>query len=172
MAKPLSLYIGSIEIPQTFLLIDQSYTKLSAYDDQRMADGALYRRTHWSGKLSSSITVEGTDASALNGIDFDDYLLLKCVAPLGITKNSTTITLPTARRSDTGAEPYAKAYVSGTWTECSVSLASDTLTITPVAGATNYRAFYYPQFNAFFQQPEESFSQGIVSSWSITCEEI
>lgn len=176
MAATPSLFIGSIEIPQTFVEISQTYGNLRGSADTRMADGSLYRRTHWSGKMTSEISVSGVSASSLDGIDFDSSHLLKCVTPIGVispTVNFTTANGNPLLKNRQDVNAYGKAFVGSRWVDTTNASYNGTdLVLNSVAGATMYKAFYHPQFTALFQDPTEDFSGGVISSWSITCEEI
>lgn len=170
----LSLFIGSAEIPQTFINIQQTYSTLSARTDTRLSSGALVRRESWADKILTKISASGIDAVSLLIEDFSQPLLIKCIAPRELTQASNIITLPSERRSDTNSDPYGKAYVPGVgWVETDVtSLITNTLTLDAVAGATLYKGFYYPEFTGLFTEPQENSSGGLNTSWSISGQQV
>jgi hypothetical protein len=172
MATPLNLEIGSVVIPQHFAEVTQIYKKLNARYDRRMADGTMIRLQSWSQKFETTINVKGFNAVGLSGVDFSTSHVIKCVAPMSVSETSTSFDIPAARRSDTGSDPYAKAYNGSFWVDTPVSMSVNTATITPVSGAIAYKVFYYPQFEAFFNEPTETSSSGINIAWSITGQQI
>ena len=177
MSNPLSLFIGpsgnELEIPQSFNSISQTYEKLSARNDSRLAGGGLVRRTAWSGKIMTSISLSGTHVPGLDGIDFNDALVIRCVAPVGVSSTSNVITITADRRTDTGSDPYGMAFVPGNgWVDTPVSMGGNDATCTIVGGATIYKVFYFPEFTALFTEPKESSSGGLNTSVTISGQQI
>ena len=126
--QPISLYEG--------VQLSQDYEIESAVSFKRTADGSLIRRAIWSGKIRTSITGKGLVPSGLSSFDFSAPYLLSCVAHRAVDSASNIITLPAARRSDVGSEPYALAFIGDEWKETGIaSVVVNEYTITPVTGA-------------------------------------
>lgn len=156
----------------------QSYTVVSGAVVNRMMNGQGVKQTHWE-KLATDIQCSGVIPPALGEINFKDSYLMRCGAKRAISSTSSNIDLPTTRRSDTGYEPTGWAYLEDTntgvgfWQESSTVLVVNTLQITPVAGATVYRAYYWPEFFVFSDPPSEQADvHGGDWSWSLTAEEV
>jgi hypothetical protein len=168
----LSLFLDSLEIPQMAFNVNQTYEPVNARADRRLANGTLVRREAWADKLVTSISFDGFDLAGMSTLDFSQTITLKCIAPRSVTSSSNVIDITADRRSDTGSAPYGKALVGYTWVDTSVSMSVNEATLGVVSGASLYKVFYYPQFDAFFNEPRESSSSGLNSTWSITGQEI
>lgn len=155
----------------------QDYTVVSGAVVNRMMNGQAVKQTHWE-KLATDISCSGVIPPALGELNFKDSYLMRCGAKRAISSTSSNITLPATRRSDAGYEPTGWGYIEegggiGFWTESPTVMAGDVATITPVAGATIYRAYYWPEFYVFSDPPAESADvHGGEWSWSLTAEEV
>lgn len=155
----------------------QDYTPISGATVNRMQNGAAVKQTHWE-KLATSISCSGVIPTAIAQIDFADQYLMRCGAKRAISSSSPNITLPAARRSDAGYEPQGyglieDGYGRGEWQESTTVMAGDVAQITPVAGATLYRAYYWPEFYVFSEPPNESANvHGADFNWNLSAEEV
>lgn len=157
----------------------QEYSSLSGASVTRFMNGAAYKQCQWQ-KLSTRISCSGPLPTGINEVDFKISYKLKCGAKRAVSKASPNIDIPAARRSDAGFTPKGFGFVpddegfgAGEWVESPGTLVGDQLQITPVAGATKYRAYYWPEFFVFSEPPEETTDvQGGESSWTLTAEEI
>ena len=155
--------------------LTQTYSELRAEEQRRAADGSLYIRRAWAGKLRTEISGEGKLPLALAQIDTSSPVTLACASPRHIAGASTTITLPTTRRSGAAYTPLAWAIVDGELVSTTVSVADNIATCGAVAGADAYQVAYWPQITAHIIRASETLttSSGRHSyRWQLTAEEI
>lgn len=175
MSAVRQLIVDGVAVPVYAMTgISQRYEPVHATYRARMVDGSGKQRTLWSGKLRTVITGQGLIPAGLSAIDFTASFTLSCVAHRAINSASRVITLPAARRSDSGSTPYGRAAVGDTWVDAPVaSLVGDTLTLTEISGATQYQAVYFPELTVFADPPTEDHPEhGPSFSWSLTAEEL
>lgn len=171
-----SFELGGIVVPLTAALgLQQSISVVQGgQSTQRTMNGSVIRQTQWR-KLAVSLSGDGYAPIGLSSLDYDNPagLVLKCALPRAVRSNSTSIALPTARRTDTGYEPFARAHLSdGTEIDTSISIASHTATVGTVSGAVSYAVWYFPQLTVIATPPEESFdASSAAASWQLTAEE-
>lgn len=173
MSRPM-LYIGSLQIPWVAGLdMQQSYEPLDAIHNSRLADGTLDTAVRWSGKMRTRITGSGWIPPGLSTLNRADDYVIKCIAPDSIGSPSNVITLPAARRTDAGADPYGIAIVNGEEVPAPVTgIVGDVATLTVVSGATLYQCWYYPQITArLIELPREYLANDASWPWSIVAEQ-
>lgn len=167
------LWLGGVRVPlHSVLDFEQSYSTIEGGRVLRMTDGAAVKTVHWR-RISTTVSASGWIPPGLLALDYDAPLVMRCAAPRSIVTTATVVTLPAARRSDAGQEPYAEALVDGLWQPTDVDIAGDTATITAVPGAGAYRVSYYPELTVFASSPEESGDLARADyRWSIEAEEV
>lgn len=167
------LIIGGIDIPLYAALdLRQTYEKFGGFSRRRMADGRATSQWRWQ-KLRTTIQAGGWIATVLEGLDFSQSMTLSCVAPRSKVSADTAITIPAARRSDSGWTPVGWGLVGDEWVETAVAMVVDTANLTPVTGATLYRVSWYPLLTVFANPPAEDLStQDAAYSWTLTAEEV
>jgi len=174
-----TLIIDSIEIPiESLLSFSQQYTDEGAIDFKRTADGSGIVRELWTGKLSTQITGQGW-VPGLDAFARGQSHTISCVTPRVVSATGTTITLPAARRNDTGHAPFAHALVAGELVATTITnLAdinagtSDAATLTAVSGAAGYRVTYWPKIVAAIRSQTHSGDQRADFTWTIEAEEV
>lgn len=168
----MNLIIGGIVIPaKASMTLSQGYDPVQATHRARLASGDLIQRTSWSGKLSTTINGGGLIPAGLQLLDYSSTITIGCIAERAVTGGSNVITIPAARRSDVA--PIGRALVGGVWQDSPVSIVGDEVTITVVAGATQYQAVYWPELICFCDPPSET--RGARNSdygWTIAGEEV
>ena len=138
----------------------------------RMMSGRGVKQTAWSRK-AVELSGDGWCPLGLGALDYAAPMTLKCGVPTVARSQSTTIALPTARRTDAGYEPFARAHLpSGEEVRTAISITSHIATLTPVAGAISYAVWYWPQLTVLASPPEETFDRATGdTSWTLTAEE-
>ena len=167
--------LGGITVPfvasQDFT---QSYNDLNGKYRRRKMSGALFTQAHWS-KISTRLSGNGWLPNGLASLDYTSDMVLMCAAPRSITGTGGSphvITLPAARRSDSGYVAYGVAVVDNVWQKPGDAIVTNEMTITTVSGADYYMAIYYPQITVQADY-QENFNQAAGSwSWSLSCEEV
>lgn len=165
--------LGSVMVPLTAALdLQQQIGTIGGFSTLRMMNGGAIKQTQWS-RLSVSLSGSGWSPLGLQSLDYSVPLTLKCGLPRAIRSQSNVIALPTARRTDSGYDPFARAHMAdGREVETAVSIAAHTATVTTVAGAIGYAVWYYPQLTVIANPPEETFDQTTGEcAWSISAEE-
>lgn len=169
-----SLILGGVEVPLLAALeIRQAYEPLQATNRRRMADGSAKQRTRWSGKRRTTLSGRGVIPLGLDALDYSQPLTLSCIEGVGICSASPNIVLPAARRADAGSEPFGRARIGHEWHATPVNMVGHTAELTPVAGAIQYQAVYFPELLVFADPPQESKGgRGPDFSWQLTAEEV
>lgn len=167
------LIVGGVTVPVYAMTnISQQYGDISARSRKRTADGTLVIRSLWSGKLSTVITGAGLIPAGLQDIDFDSDFELSCIAHRAVNSATNTITIPAARRADTGSEPYGRALVGAKWIATPVTgIVANVATLTPVTGASLYQCVYFPKITAAGDLTEGKPQHGPLFGWTLTAEE-
>lgn len=143
-----TLEIDDIVVPQeTILGFDQEYEDIEASDWRRTADGGGVLRVSWTGKVRTVISGNGWAASLFAGLQQGVAHTLKCGTPRPVDSATATITLPAARRSDSGYEPVGYALLANDrLVETEITgIVSNVATLTEVDDAVGYRVDYWPQ---------------------------
>lgn len=110
----------------------------------------------------------GVWPDSFDGLDWDAVLLLKCARERAVSGATNVITIPAARRSDAGYEPFGFAQVGDRKVPAaiiSVSTNQYTLAINP--DAIKYGVGYYPQFDVLAEKKSTG-----KYGWSIEAVEI
>lgn len=155
----------------------QTYSVISGATVLRMTNGQGVKQTHWE-KLSTSIDCSGPIPGGLTAIDYSRSYTLRCGAKRAINSSNPNITVPAARRTDVGYEVVGYALVPdgmgrGEWQETPVVMVVNVAQLTPVAGASVYRAYYWPEIIVFSDAPDENADvHGADYSWTLNAEEV
>lgn len=139
----------------------------------RASDGTGIIQETWK-KLRVTTSGKGWIPSALDGLDTSVSHVMGCIKQLSLPCTGLVATLPAARRSDAGAEPYGLAILSnGRTVKTPVTLAGNVATAAAVAGAVRYQVCWYPELVVGFERPTESLDRGDASfAWTLTAEEL
>lgn len=156
--------------------ISQRYAPLEASSITRMASGTARKQTlaGWVGKVTTEIFGNGLIPSMLgeDAIDYSVPLTVSCIAHRSIVSASSSIAISSKRRTDAGNVPYGRALVGDRWVNTPCSMVGDVATLTPVSGATQYQAVWFPELTMFLTPPREGHPQhGPNFDWIITGEE-
>jgi len=168
------LIVGGVTVPVYAMTnISQRYEAIEAKSKRRFLGGGGWQRVTYSGKLRTSITGSGLIPASLGSVNYDGSVTISCIKHRGILSASTTIALPSARRTDTDSEPYGRALVGDKWISTPVSMSVDNAILTPVSGATIYQAVYFPEIVCHVDTPsEDKPAHGPIFGWSLTADEI
>lgn len=152
--------------------LSQTYDTLGGRALLRMLSGAGVLQNHWS-KVRTAIRGTGRFPDQLAAVDWSVAFEIECAAPLAIHGATTTIVIPAARRTDWA--PFAKALVAGRLVSTPMTIATDTCTLTAVAGATSYMVYYFPKLTCFAVSPPSRSFDGRTSGnngWELIAEEV
>mgnify|MGYP005751698733 CR=1 FL=1 len=152
--------------------LTQRYEPLGGGATLRLADGSAIRQVRWR-RLATTIAGTGILPAALAGIDWDQPVVLGCIASRAVHTTGAPVALPVARRLD--APVFALAHLAGgdSLRPVAVNVEADVATVTPLAGATAYQVHYYPLLTVFSQGPRETWDGvGAVAGWELVCEEV
>ena len=137
----------------------------------RRQNGTLKTSQHWT-KIATELSGSGNVPFGLSDLDYSQNMTLSCGGPRSITSISNIIAIPAARRSDAGHTPFGFAIFDSYAVATPVSMAANTATLTPVAGALSYTVSYFPELIVAVEEPAESLNRSSgVWSWSISAEE-
>jgi hypothetical protein len=148
-----TLELDGIAVPtESILEFDQDYTDLAGETFVRTADGSGILRTGWTGKLATVITGKGWAGRALANARRGASYTLRCAIPDAVDSLTTTVTIPSARRADSGHVPIGFGLVGDHFVATEISnlaalnaASTDDATLTAVSGASAYRVHYWPQ---------------------------
>lgn len=151
--------------------LSQTYEPIAGRHLMRLADGSAVLQTSWSPKLRTTIRGQGRFPDALSAVDWSASFEIQCAAPLAIHSASTSVTLPSSRRTDW--TPFSMALVSGRLVPTPISIATNAGTITAVSGATSYLTYYFPLLTCYaVAPPSRGFeARGTVASWELIAEQ-
>lgn len=171
------LMIDGIAVPlRAGLQMRQIWQHEEAMTDERMADGSLRWQVFGAPKLQATFS-----ASGIIPAPFDDpeWLrsaprLVSCIRPRGVyaTGAAPTVTIPAARRSDAGSEPYARAFIGEQVIRTPVAMAGNDATPTPVPGATRYQVLYFPEFSAHVRLQQIEVDPAGLAAWRLVAREV
>jgi len=155
------------------LEVEQTYEEIGGVSLMRTLNGTAIKQAHWR-KLRTTIAGQGWTPDGLTGIDWDNSLTVRCIAPRSIVSTSNTIVIPSARRTASGYEPFGFAHKSdGSHVTTAVSMATNTATLTAVTSAASYTVCWYPEFSAYAEPPRQRFDvSGAAAGWELTAEQI
>jgi len=167
--------LGGIDVPiECFADFEQSYDVLTSSSILRMSDGSAIKQTAWGGKLKINTSGSGWAPLGFTGLNFENPLLFKCAKPRALDGATEIITLPAARRTDSGYTPIGFAVVDNELVETPIdSLVANVATLITVANATAYRVHYWPEISVFVKEPAENWNKsGNSHGWSFEAEEV
>lgn len=168
--------------------LSQTYTDLRAQTLYRYADGGAAVRRQWSGKIRTEITGRGLVPPGLAQVcSATGTVVVSCAALRSVRSASSTISIPSARRTDltitsksgttlTGRSWYARTWdgdVYATASGTTTSGAPNTIVITLASGEAHgsYEVVYAPKLTGYAELTTDSFTQNDGWSWSLTVEE-
>ena len=172
--------LGTVIVPvQSAYELSQTYEPLGGFTTIRMLNGAALKQQNWE-RIATTIQGSGVIPSGLEGLDYSVSQLMKCAAPRAVTSIATVIVIPAERRTDPGFEPTGFAFVDpegkgrGLWKETPIiSIVVDTVTLTVVAGASNYQVRYFPEFEVFSEKPSQTIDvHPSDQNWTLEAEQI
>lgn len=165
--------LGGIEVPVRAIdNFRQQYQELGGRAVLRKADGSALVQQRWT-KLRTTLSGDGPLPHGLSNLDLSAALTLKCAAERAVTSSSNVITVPAARRSDSGYEPVGYAIVNKLPVVTAISWNVNEATLTTVAGATAYQVRYFPELSVVIPLGgmQEQFDEMAATwSWSIEAE--
>ncbi len=166
------MQLGAVIVPiHAGLGMSQRIEPIGGVSTLRLGLGAAVKQAVWR-KKRITISANGWCPPGLGALNFDGALTLKCGLPDAIAATSNVITLPAARRTDAGYEPFARAHTPSGWQDTPVSLVGNVATCTAVSGAIGYTAWYWPELSVLCEPPSVEFDgAGAAVAWELTCEE-
>ncbi|SDJ61449.1 hypothetical protein [Pseudomonas indica] len=168
MSFPMPM-LGGVPIHPHAGLPDESAQPIGGSTVLRLSDGAGVKMTHWR-KESGSISGSGWMPPGLAGLDYNQPLELRSTQTESIVGTATSYTLTSTPRPD--VTPWAEALVGKDWVLAAASTVDGVMSITPVAGASLYRACWLPVYSVFAEPAQRSLSvSNNAHGWSITWEE-
>lgn len=164
--------LGGLVIPITAALqLSQDVQVIGGRSGLRFANGASLRQQAWQ-KLRVTLSAEGWVPLGLDALDFEATMTFKAGVPHALRANGNTITLPTARRTDGGYEPFARAHLPAGDVHTEVEMVGHVATCTAVEGALSYTVSYFPQLTVWADPPEQQFDRAnATASWNLALEE-
>jgi hypothetical protein len=169
-----TLRVDGIDIPvESMLAFDQDYDQLLQRDIRRTADNSAILRMVGNAKLTTTIRAEGLAPPGLAALDLGSTHEIGCAMPNSVRDAGTSITLPAARRTDSGHTPIAFALVDGRLVETTITGITDNVaTLTPVSGETGgYLVWYWPLITAVIINNTATASGAADYGWQIYAEE-
>lgn len=168
-----TLIIDGITVPAHAILeFDQEYETVSAESFVRTADGSGVLRTLWSGKLRTVISGKGWAPSALINLATGQSHTMKCAMLLSVDGANTSITIPSARRTDSGHTPIGYALIGDSFVETPIiDITDNVCTLTAVSGATAYRVDYWPELVVHIERNTSKGQSNAEHNWTIEAEE-
>lgn len=168
--------LGPLVIPSIAgFELSQQYQPLGGESIFRAISGRGIKQMSYD-KLRVVTSASGWIPAGLESLDYQAQHVLKCVIPRRIVADPVTrqATLPTARRSDAGHDPFAIAMMdSGRAVRTSMSLAGNLATVDAVSSAVGYAVLYLPQLTVWAMRPNTSGDAGTATyRWELTCEEV
>lgn len=168
-----TLEIGGLQLPiGASHGIEQNIEPFGGSSLLRMMAGNGVKQTHWK-RLRVRISGNGVIPPGLQALDYSQPMTIKCAGVRSIVSASNIITLPAARRSDTGYEPYGLAQLPrGDMVGTICNVVGNVATLAAVTGAIGYAACYWPQLTVFADEPTERVDvRRGARSWDLIAEE-
>lgn len=159
-----------IEALQNF---KQTYSAVKDNTIKRKVSGAaLSLSTPLAAKISTQLSGDGYAPHGLSGVPWGSAITLKCAEPQSImgAGGSNVITIPAARRTDTGYTPVGIAIVGAHRRRVfspATETGTDEFTVTSVTGATGYMVAYYPQITVIANLRDDG-----RFGWQISAEQV
>lgn len=167
-----SLFIAGIEIPiEASEGLSQDLELIQFGVTRRLADKSLIYRGTAGNKYRTRISGGGWASVGLDGVDFTQAVVIKCIKTQSFTSLTTSVTLPQNRRSD--VTPVGYAVVDGQMVSTTInSIVTDVATLESVAGASSYGVEVWPEITVIGAIFTERVSQDTGKySWSLSAEE-
>lgn len=171
MSLPLLTINGAPVHVLAGLSVQQTYTRAPGGETVlRLGGGAAIKQTNWS-RQATTISAAGRMPPALEQVDWSATFTLGCVALKAIRGATTSITLPTARRTDAG--PFGFAVLpDGLVAKTTISVTADVATLGAVVGAVAYVVQYYPLMTCYSTGPtQQTDATGTAVGWTLSAEE-
>lgn len=153
------LILGGIVLTKDDGPVRQSYAPVDGGSTElRMADGLLIKQTHWRRMVINTSGTGYIDPPCAY-LDYSQPMELWCIQPLSAWGASNVFELPpeAARRPD--VEPWAWAWVDGSWRDAPVTVQDRVATVAPVPDARQYRVFWLPRFTVYTNGPSSEFDE-------------
>lgn len=168
-----TMVVDGVTVPvEAIAEFDQDYEHLEASSFDRLATGEGVLRVGWVGKLSTVIVGRGWAPSALISLAPGVAHTLQCAMPLSVDSNTTSITIPANRRTDSGHTPVGYALVDGIFVQTPITdITANVCTLTAVPGATAYRVDYWPQITVHVRRNTAKGGSSAEHGWTIEAEE-
>lgn len=175
-----TLEIDGQAIPaQSMLGIDQTYNDIVPTTFRRTADNTGVLRTTGDAKLRTAISGKGWVPPGLAALDLGTTHVLRCAASDTVTSATTSVTVPAARRSDTGHTPRAFAEVGDDMVPTTISNqaaidagSSDVASLDAVSGATGYAVEFWPEITAVILVNTAKLLSSATTEWQIEAEQV
>ncbi|MDX1816120.1 MAG: hypothetical protein R3180_00270 [Marinobacter sp.] len=170
--------IGGLTVPlDSVLTFSQSYESIERSTIHRLGVlGLGIKQTLFGGKLRTTISASGWTAPGLSALDRSASHTLLCAATLSNAGAVDGITIGSAarRRTDAGFEPVAYALFADSQVSTPVTVdAAGACTITPVAGATQYKVDWYPVLQVLIVSYQENTQADAAQYvWDLVAEEV
>lgn len=172
MRQQPDLIIGGLRLPlRVGAEVQQAYEEFGGFTVLRLGAGAAVPQQAWR-KLRTTLSGRGIAPPGLSALNWSAPVTLACVDGRSIQSATNVITLPAARRVD--APPYGWAITpAGMLMPTAVSVAGNTATLQPVAGAVGYQVVWYPLLTVIAIAGVRSTwdAVGAVAGWEIVMEE-
>jgi hypothetical protein len=178
MNNPRSFSIDGLAPPLSALHeFEQSYAPLAQVRVQRKMSGRGFIQQTWGGKLKTTLRGGGWLPAGIAALATEFPRLphsLSCAVSLDLQSATTAIALPVGRRMEAEYAPRGYALLAdGRSVATPGALANDILTLTPVTGAVNYQAVYWPVLSVFLTSITRRHDlRGNVTGWEIQAEEV
>ncbi len=164
--------LGGLVVPITAALgLSQSISVMGGRSSLRLGNGARLTQQSWE-KLRISLSGDGWVPLGLDALDFEATMTFRAGVPHALRANGNVVTLPAARRTDTGYLPFARAHTPEGDVNTTLEIAGNVATCAAVTGAISYTVSYYPQLTVWADPPEQQFDRANASSgWELNLEE-
>lgn len=163
--------IDGITPPEESLIdFTQGYESLASATVKRKVSGAaLVLNNPLNSKIRTNLQGGGYSTLGWDSIKVGQQYVMRCAEPIAVQTASNVITIPAARRSDTGHLPTGLAIANNQRIHSPATLTgTDEYTVTTVSGATAYQVAYYPEITVIITEFKREGKFG----WSLTAEEV
>lgn len=150
---------------------DVVYSSAGGATDVVLSGGTPVRMRHWSKELITVSSAGAWMATGLDALNWDAEHVLLCPKPKRMATMGQLLDLTLTSDPRPDVPVVAHALVGRHWQPAAVIVAGRQVTITPVPGADQYSAAWYPMFNVLCTQPDEATASSGVS-WQIICREV
>lgn len=170
--------IGGLTVPlSSVLTFSQGYESIERSTVHRLGvQGRGIKQTLFGGKLRTTISATGWTAPGLSALDRGAEHLMLCGAALSGSGTDSNIVIGDSarRRTDAGFEPVAYALFPTEHVKTPVSVdAAGNCTVTPVAGALQYKVDWYPRLTVLLIDfREDTQAEAAQFGWDLVAEEV